>query len=213
MKKNKLLLPLVLVAFVLLSTSHIVSALGADVDITPEIMQPPGGTIYIYIKPHTDLYAFILVAGPLEDDLSFDPDTLHIEYVPVATLAADEEYNITYPDGSPEDFEWITYYDGPGAGPNTEQIGRYLVMVLLSDGEIDTDSILYGFEEAIIDGNFESIMEYLMEQFDTVVQFVLVTVFVIPEAIIGTAVGAASPLLAVICLTIYKRRRQDVRRR
>lgn len=221
MKKNKLffLVATVLTLF-LLSNSTSVSAVAAGVNIYPDTIDL-GDPISIYIKPYTDLYAFVLVGGPLGDKLNLLPGfhlhCLLVDDHPIIPLTDGGEYTFIYPtSGSTEDlsYTWIDimYYLGYKDEPveaNTDLPGWYAVIVALLDGPIKMSDTEGALKEVSQYSDFSPIKEYLMKNYKTFIQFTVARIFAIPEIPIGTAAALASPFLILGCLRIYKRRRRS----
>lgn len=213
LKKNKLfLLAATVLVLVLLSSSTSVSAVGAGVNVTPDTIGL-GDPISISIEPYTDLNALVLVAGPLAEDLTTLPDF----HAHLASVASDEilslldgvEYTLIYPTSGVTgglSYTWVNPLDTTGA--NTDLPGWYAVIVLLSDGPMDLDDLLAALADVISDGDFSPLMEYLLANYDTFLQFTVARVFAVPEIPFGTAAAIASPLLVLGCLKIIKRRRR-----
>ena len=192
-KRFKLIFPIaVCITFILLAISPVANASGAKVDITPTSL-PLGGTITIVIQPFVDVEAFVLVAGPFDQEMNELSD-FHAQYI-MPELTANVEYTYDYP-GDPDDWENIE-----GAA-NTGSVGTYLVLVALTDGEFDLDDIDDYF------GDWTGLMGYFVSNFETVIQLTIVRVHVIPESIIGTAAGATIPIIALTSAKLYKRRRK-----
>lgn len=220
LKKNKLffLVAIVLTLF-LLSTSTSVSAVVAGVNITPDTINL-GDPISIYIKPYTDLYAFVLVGGPLDEDLHLLPDFhLHCLLVndhPIIFLTEGGEFTFIYPtSGSTEglSYTWIDtmYYIGYEDEPaeaNTDLPGLYVVIVAMLDEPIKMSDSEAALKDVSQSSDFSIIKEYLVKNYETFIQFTGTRIFAIPEIPLGTVAALASPFLILGCLRIYKRRRR-----
>jgi len=213
LKKTKLfLLAATVMVLFLLCSSPSVSAVGAGVNVTPDTISL-GGPISISIDPYADLNACVVVAGPLAEDLTPLPD-FHVHFLavdgdPILSLTDGGEYTFIYPtSGSTEglSYTWLNPLDTTEA--NTNLPGWYAVIVLLSDGPMHISELSEAFEEVLESSDFFPIMQYLMENYDTFIQFTVARVFAIPEIPFGTVAALASSFLMLGCLKIYKRHRR-----
>ena len=218
--KNKLFfLVATVLTLLLLSTSTSVNAEAADVNITPDTINL-GNPISIYIKPYTNLYAFVLVGGPLDEDLHLLPDfhlhSLLVDGEPIIPLTEDGEYTFIYPTSGSTgglSYTWIDTmyylrYEEEPVEPNTDLPGWYAVIVAMLDEPIKISDSEAALKEVLQSSDFSVIKDYLIKHYETFIQFTVARIFAIPEIPIGTAAALASPFLILGCLRIYKRRRR-----
>lgn len=187
-----------------------VIALGADVNVTPASIGL-GGEITLTIEPHSNLNGVVVVAGPLTEDnnplSTFHADLLTIDGDQVLSLADALEYSFIYPTGGTTQSQTYTWTTVVGDSANTDDLGWYVTIVLLSDGSIDLDELYIALEEIVEDMNFNPVMTYFIENFQTIIQFTIARIFVVPESPFGTIMALASPLGVFGCLKVIKRRR------